>query len=135
MTKRTILSFAAAAVTAFGVAACGSSDNSTDTGSTGSGSSTGGSVSGTVNGAGSTFAAPVYQQWGSDLKGQGLTVNYQSVGSGAGVAALAAGTAAFAGSDPALAPEDRATLKKGAVVQIPMFFGAITVSYNEPGLA
>ena len=45
-------------------------------------SSSGGSV--TLNGAGSTFAAPIYQQVGSDLKGQGMTVNYQSVGSGAG---------------------------------------------------
>src|SRR3954468_8222173 len=134
MTKRTILSFAAAAMTAFGVAACGSDNSSsTNTGSNGASSSSG-SVSGTVNGAGSTFAAPVYQQWGSDLKGQGLTVNYQPVGSGAGVAALAAGTAAFAGSDPALTDEDRATLKKGDAVQIPMFFGAITVSYNEPGV-
>src|SRR3954453_4005319 len=131
MTKNTIISLGAAAVLTLGAAACGSSDKSSgDNGNTSSGGST---ATGTVNGAGSTFASPVYQQWGADLKGKGLTVNYQAVGSGAGVAALAAGTAVFAGSAPALADEDRATLKKGDVLQIPMFFGAITVSYNEPG--
>jgi phosphate transport system substrate-binding protein len=63
-----------------------------------------------------------------------VTVNFQTVGSGAGVAALAQGTAQFAGSDPALAPEDKATLKKGTPVQIPVFFGAITASYNLQGV-
>jgi phosphate transport system substrate-binding protein len=111
---------------ALGTAACGSSNDGTAAASS--------SASGTVSGAGSTFAAPVYQQWGSTLKNQGITVNYQPVGSGAGVAALGAGTADFAGSDPALAPEDRTALKKGDAVQIPMFFGAITVAYNVNGL-
>ncbi|MCW2991120.1 MAG: pstS [Solirubrobacterales bacterium] len=129
MNRNSILSVALAALAATGAAACGSSSNdSSSTGSSGSGA-----ASGTVNGAGSTFAAPVYSQWGADLKGQGLTVNYQPVGSGAGVAALASGTAAFAGSDPALTSDDRATLKQGEVVQIPMFFGAITVAYNVDG--
>jgi phosphate transport system substrate-binding protein len=113
---------------ALGAAACGSSDDNNTSGSGG------GSASGTVNGAGSTFAAPVYQQWGSTLKDKGVTLNYQAVGSGAGVAALGQGTADFAGSDPALAPEDRKSLTKGDAVQIPMFFGAITVAYNVNGL-
>ncbi len=101
--------------------------------SSGSSGSNSAKVSGTVNGAGSTFAAPVYQQFGSQLKDQGITLNYQPVGSGAGIAALAQGTAQFAGSDPALTPEDKATLTKGDPVQIPVFFGAITVSYNVSG--
>jgi phosphate transport system substrate-binding protein len=121
-------------VLALGVSACGSDDNS----SSGSASTTGGSsssgASGTVNGAGSTFAAPIYQQWGNALKDQGITVNYQPVGSGAGIAQLAAGTADFGASDPALTPEDRATFKKGEAVQIPMAFGAITISYNLDGV-
>jgi phosphate transport system substrate-binding protein len=117
-----------------GVAACGSSSKS-DTGSP-SASPSGGdgsSASGTVNGAGSTFAAPIYQQWGSDLKEQGITVNYQAVGSGAGVAALANKTADFAGSDPPLVAADKSSIKT-PVVQIPMAIGAITVSYNVSGL-
>jgi phosphate transport system substrate-binding protein len=127
--SRTWLALAAAVVLALGVAACGSG-NKSDTGGS-SGSSGGG---GSINGAGSTFAAPIYQQWGNALKDKGITVNYQPVGSGAGIAQLAAGTADFGASDPALTPEDRATFKKGEVVQIPMAFGAITVSYNLSGV-
>jgi phosphate transport system substrate-binding protein len=130
-TNRYLLAIAATAALGAGVAACGSSSNGGSSGSSGSSS---GSASGTVNGAGSTFAAPVYQQFGSQLKGQGITLNYQPVGSGAGVAALASGTAQFAGSDPALTPDDKKTLTKGDPVQIPVFFGAITASYNVSGL-
>ena len=71
---------------------------------------------------------------GLDLKGQGVTLNYQPVGSGAGVAALAQGTATSPASDPALTPDEVKTLTKGDAVQIPMFFGAITASYNVNGL-
>jgi phosphate transport system substrate-binding protein len=131
-TTRLLTTLAASAALVVGAAACGSSDDNSSNAS--SSSSNSAKVSGTVNGAGSTFAAPVYQQFGSQLKDQGITLNYQPVGSGAGVAALAQGTAQFAGSDPALAPEDKATLKKGDPVQIPVFFGAITASYNVSGL-
>jgi phosphate transport system substrate-binding protein len=116
------------------LAACGSSSSSS-TGSAGASSSKSPGSSGapaTLNGAGSTLAAPIYQQWGSALKAQGLTVNYNPVGSGAGQAQLEAGTADFAGSDPALKPADEAKFK-GAVMQFPVAFGAITVSYNLSG--
>lgn len=130
-----LLAAAALGALALGLAACGSSSNkSSSSTSSSSGGSTGASASGTINGAGSTFAAPVYQQWGSTLKGKGITLNYQAVGSGAGVAALGQGTADFAGSDPALAPADRKSLAKGEAVQIPMFFGAITVAYHVSGV-
>src|SRR4051794_26087052 len=122
--SRKLMALAAAAVLALAVAACGSSNNS----------SSGGGGGGTINGAGSTFAAPIYQQFGSTLKGQGVTVNYQPVGSGAGVAQFAAGTVDFGASDPALEPADRGTIKKGDPVQIPTAFGAITVSYNLDGV-
>jgi phosphate transport system substrate-binding protein len=113
----------AAAALALSVSACGSSDSSTASGGGG----------GKVNGAGSTFAAPIYQQWGNALKDKGVTVDYQPVGSGAGVAQWQAGTADFGASDPALTPEDRSGAKKGDGVQLPMAFGAITVAYNgEP---
>src|SRR3954452_10543335 len=139
MTKNTnitrgLMAIAASAALATGVAACGGDDSSSSSKSGSSGSGDSGSASGTLNGAGSTFAAPVYQQWGSELKNKGITVNYQPVGSGAGIASLAQGTADFAGSDPALADEDRTALDKGDAVQIPMFFGAITASYNVKGV-
>src|SRR4051794_30327728 len=131
--NRILPAAAACMALATGVAACGGSDNSNGS-SAGSSGGTADTAGGTVNGAGSTFAAPVYQQWGSELKAKGITLNYQAVGSGAGIAALAQGTAQFAGSDPALAPEDKASLKKGDPVQIPVFFGAITAAYNVKGV-
>jgi phosphate transport system substrate-binding protein len=130
---------------ALAIAACGSSNSSSSSaaagggGSTGTssasgGSSSGGSISpGTLNGAGSTLAQPIYQQWGSNLKGKGLTINYNGVGSGAGVADLQTATVDFAGSDPALKPEDTKALK-GPALQFPVAFGAITVSYNLSGI-
>ena len=78
------LALGAAGALSVGIAACGS-DSSSSTSTGGSGSS----ASATLNGAGSTFAAPLYSEWGNKVKDQGITVNYQPVGSGAGVAGSA----------------------------------------------
>ena len=129
MTSRRITAAAVGLVAAAGIAACGSS--STSGGNASGGSSSGGSA--TINGAGSTLAAPIYQQWGSTLKNQGLTVNYNPVGSGAGIADLQTATVQFAGSDPALKSTDKSGMK-GPVLQFPVAFGAITVSYNLSGV-
>jgi phosphate transport system substrate-binding protein len=111
------------------IAACGSSSSSSPTASGGTSSN----APATLDGAGSTLAAPIYQQWGSTLKGQGLTVNYNPVGSGAGITDLQTATVTFAGSDPALKPTDETKLK-GPALQFPVAFGAITVSYNLSGV-
>ena len=131
---------------ALAIAACGSSNSSSSssggggsagTTSAAAGGSTGASSSAvspaTLNGAGSTLALPIYQQWGSNLKSKGLTVNYNGVGSGTGVADLQTATVDFAGSDPALKAADVKAMK-GPVLQFPVAFGAITVSYNLPGI-
>jgi phosphate transport system substrate-binding protein len=120
---------AASVVLAVVLAACGSSSKSSS-GTTSSGPSA------TISGAGSTFAAPVYEQWASELKSSGLTVNYQAVGSGAGITSLASKTVDFGASDPPLKPADQAAIAKNGspAIQIPMFLGAITISYNVPGL-
>jgi phosphate transport system substrate-binding protein len=137
---RRIAAIAAVAATSLTIVACGSSSKTTTTGSGGSSGSSGGSSgssgssgSGTINGAGSTLAAPIYQQWGSTLKGQGLTVNFNPVGSGAGQTALEAATVDFAGSDPALKASDKAKMK-GPVLQFPVAAGGITLSYNLSGV-
>jgi phosphate transport system substrate-binding protein len=124
----------AAAVLALGMAACGSSNS--DNTSSSSSSSGSAKVSGTISGAGSTLAAPIYSQWGSNLKGQGITVNFQPVGSGAGVTAWEQGTADFAGSDPALGDDEiaAASAKGGAPIHVPTVFGGITISYNLSGV-
>jgi phosphate transport system substrate-binding protein len=124
--KKKMGALAGVAVLAVGITACGSSSSSSSS-STSSGSAT-------ISGAGSTFAAPVYQQWASALSP--LTVNYQSVGSGAGITALEGKTVDFGASDPPLKPADEEAIAKNGspAVQIPMFLGAITVSYNLPGV-
>jgi phosphate transport system substrate-binding protein len=130
--SRTWLAAATAGALALGVTACGSSSSSTSSGSSSGGSS---SVSATLNGSGSTFAAPIYQQLGSELKGQGLTINYQGVGSGQGVSDLTNKSTVFAGSDPPMTDDEEAAAKKnGAVVHVPTAFGAITASYNLSGV-
>jgi phosphate transport system substrate-binding protein len=121
------------AAASLGVAACGSSSSNSSSSSTSSSASKSSSVSATLDGAGSTLAAPIYQQWASTLKSQGLTINYNAVGSGAGVTNLQSATVAFAGSDPALKTAD-VTAMKGPVLQFPVSAGAITVSYNLPGV-
>ncbi|HEY2768588.1 MAG TPA: phosphate ABC transporter substrate-binding protein PstS [Solirubrobacteraceae bacterium] len=125
--NKTVATILGVAVLSLVLAACGSSSSS-------SSSTNSASTSGTISGAGSTFAAPVYEQWGSQISG--LTVNYQAVGSGAGVTALEGKTVDFGASDPPLKEEEETALGKvGEPVQIPMFLGAITVSYNLPGVS
>jgi phosphate transport system substrate-binding protein len=130
VTNNRLAVLASVALLGLGLGACGSSKKS----SSSPASSSSGSGSSTVSGAGSTFAAPVYLQWGSAQSA--LTVNYQAVGSGAGITSLESKTVDFGASDPPLKPADeKAIAKNGSpAVQIPMFLGAITVSYNLPGV-
>jgi phosphate transport system substrate-binding protein len=125
--------FAAGAVCLAGMAlaACGSSSSSSTSGGTGS------FPGGTINGSGSTFVQPLVEQWASNLKDQGLTVNYQGIGSGGGQAALISGTVDFAGSDPPFEASQLKQLadKNGTDAQmVPVAFGAVTLSYNVPGV-
>jgi phosphate transport system substrate-binding protein len=124
------------------VAACGSSSSSSSSSGAGGGgsatssstsASSSGGASGTINGAGSTFAAPIYNQWGQNLSSQGLTVNYNAIGSGGGIAGLQSSTIDFAGSDPAEKPAE-VQQGKGPVLQFPIAFGGITISYNLQGV-
>ena len=132
MIKNKMGALAGCAILALGLAACGSSSSSTSSSASSTTASSSGSA--TISGAGSTFAAPVYEQWASSLSG--LTVNYQAVGSGAGITSLESKTVDFGASDPPLKPEDEEAIAKNGspAVQIPMFLGAITVSYNLPGV-
>jgi len=87
----------------------------------------------TLNGAGATFPAPIYQSWFQQLAGSGgPKVNYQAVGSGAGVRQMVAGTSDFGASDKPLSAEKRGKVKRG-VIQIPMTGGSIAIGYNKPG--
>jgi phosphate transport system substrate-binding protein len=126
--SRQLLALAACGVVALGAGACGSSKKKSTTASKGGG--------GTISGAGATFPAPVYDEWGSRFKDKtGTTVNYNPLGSGAGIAQFTAGTVDFGASDAFMKDaEVAAAKKKGDPVHVPTVFGAITVSYNVSGL-
>jgi phosphate transport system substrate-binding protein len=86
-----------------------------------------------VTGAGASFPAPLYAKWASDYhKATGAKVNYQSVGSGAGIKQIEAGTVDFGASDMPLKDEDLA--KKG-LVQFPTVIGGVIPVVNIKGIA
>lgn len=93
--------------------------------------------SGTITGAGSSFAAPLYGQLGSEYKDKtGTTINYQSVGSGAGITQFLANTVNYGATDVALKDDEVSQAQtKGTPLNIPVAFGAVTVSYNIPGVS
>ena len=83
-----------------------------------------------LNGAGATFPAPLYNSWlGSFHEETGNKVNYQAVGSGAGVRQFTAQTVDFGASDGAVSDAKQ----KLPMVHIPMTGGAIVPAYNMPG--
>ena len=85
----------------------------------------------TLNGAGATFPAMLYQNWfQSFAKDTGNRVNYQAVGSGAGVRQFKAKTVDFGASDGAVSD---AKQPAEGMVHIPMTGGAIVPAYNLPG--
>ncbi|MFO7628755.1 MAG: phosphate ABC transporter substrate-binding protein PstS [Prochlorococcaceae cyanobacterium] len=83
-----------------------------------------------LNGAGATFPAPFYQRAFSGLASQGVKVNYQSVGSGAGVRQFVAGTVDFGATDEPIKAAEAAAVKRG-VVQFPAVGGTIAIAYNK----
>jgi phosphate transport system substrate-binding protein len=109
------------------VAACGSSSDNNKTGP---------AQGGTISGAGATFPQPVYDEWASRFKDKsGTTVNYNAIGSGGGIAQFTANTVDFGATDSAMKDEEvKAAEKKGTPVHVPTVFGAVTISYNVPGV-
>ena len=84
-----------------------------------------------LSGAGATFPAPLYNAWFSDFANEtGNQVNYQAVGSGAGVRQYVAKTVDFGASDGAVKDSKQPEF---GMVHIPMAGGAIVPAYNYPG--
>ena len=82
-----------------------------------------------VTGAGASFPAPLYAKWASEYnKATGVKINYQSVGSGAGIKQIEAKTVAFGASDMPLTDEDLA--KKG-LMQFPTVIGGVVPVVND----
>ena len=85
-----------------------------------------------INGAGATFPYPIYAKWADAYKKEtGNTLNYQSIGSGAGIKQIQAKTVTFGASDMPLSQED---LDKGGMIQFPTVIGGNVVVVNLDGV-
>ena len=122
---------------AVALAACTSSNTSAPAaGSTPTGTSTGAAVSGTLNGSGSSFQNTFQQAAIQEFKTvqSGMTVNYNSVGSGTGRTNLAAGVVQYAGSDSPIPDKEKANFKGKTVLYFPVLVGPIAMAYNLSGV-
>jgi len=88
---------------------------------------------GSATGAGSSFVYPLMSKWTADYKKEtGSQVNYQSIGSGGGIAQIKAATVDFGASDAPLKPEE---LSKFGLGQFPAVIGGVVPVVNVPGVA
>lgn len=90
----------------------------------------------TLNGAGATFPALLYDRYRAEFqkKNPGITVNYQAIGSGGGIRQTIAGVVDFGGSDAAMTDEDMAKVQRG-IILVPTAGGAVSPVVNLPGVS
>ncbi|HMC31254.1 MAG TPA: extracellular solute-binding protein, partial [Candidatus Angelobacter sp.] len=91
-----------------------------------------------LNGAGATFPYPIYSKWFNEYHNlhSDVEINYQSIGSGGGIAQVTAGTVDFGASDGPMKDEQIAAFKKQrgtAILHFPTVLGADVPAYNIPG--
>src|SRR3982751_5046626 len=86
-----------------------------------------------ITGAGATFPYPIYAKWAEAYKAKtGIGMNYQSIGSGGGIAQIKAKTVDFGASDMPLKAED---LQAAGLVQFPAIIGGVVPVVNIDGMA
>ena len=86
-----------------------------------------------ITGAGATFPYPIYAKWAEAYKAKtGIGMNYQSIGSGGGIAQIKAKTVDFGASDMPLKPED---LQAAGLMQFPAIIGGVVPVVNLEGVA
>jgi phosphate transport system substrate-binding protein len=88
-----------------------------------------------LNGAGATFPNPIYERWFTEYSTAhpGVQINYQSLGSGAGIRQVIVGTVDFGASDGPMTDEQLAQCKQ-KILHIPTVLGAVVPAYNIPGV-
>ena len=88
-----------------------------------------------LQGAGATFPNPVYQKWLSEYSKlhPNVQIDYQSVGSGAGIKQIQAQTVDFGASDTAMKDEDLKAAP-AEILHIPTVLGAVVITYNLPSM-
>jgi len=85
-----------------------------------------------ISGAGATFPYPIYAKWAEAYKAKtGLSMNYQSIGSGGGIKQIQSKTVDFGASDMPLKPDE---LEKSGLMQFPMIMGGEVVVINVKGV-
>ena len=135
-TRRIALFSAAAAAVAYGLVGCGQKTETSQQGAsaaqpTAAAPAATGGV-GNITGAGASFPAPLYAKWAAEYaNATGVKVNYQSVGSGAGMKQIEAKTVDFGASDEPLKDED---LKAKGLVQFPTVIGGVVPVVNIEGV-
>jgi phosphate transport system substrate-binding protein len=96
-------------------------------------------ATGDLKGAGSTFQKNIVAQWIKDYTAActGASLDYQGIGSGAGIKQFGAGTIDFAGSDSVMKPSEQTAADAtcgSPAVHLPVTAGGIAVAYNLPGI-
>ena len=135
-TRRIALFSAAAAAVAYGLVGCGQKTETSQQGASAAQqtasapAATGGA--GNITGAGASFPAPLYAKWAAEYANTtGVKVNYQSIGSGGGIAQIKAATVDFGSSDAPLKPEE---LAKSGLAQFPSAIGGVVPVVNIEGV-
>ncbi|MDR3528807.1 MAG: phosphate ABC transporter substrate-binding protein PstS [Rhizomicrobium sp.] len=92
-----------------------------------------GALAANINGAGASFPYPIYSKWAGAYQGvSGTGLNYNSIGSGGGIAQIKAKTVTFGATD---APLKKADLDKFGLAQFPTVIGGVVPVVNVPGVA
>jgi phosphate transport system substrate-binding protein len=136
MNPRIARFIAALAVFALVVAACGGSSGDTTT-TAGSG---GTDLSADLLGAGASFPDPIYQEWIGEYTANvqpGISINYQSIGSGGGVEQFIGQQTDFGASDAFLKDDEVAAAQDARgcdAIHVPTVFGAVSLGYNLDGV-
>jgi len=90
----------------------------------------------TINAAGATFPAVIYQKWFQEYHKlhPDVQVNYQAIGSGAGIQQLTQGTVEFGASDVPMTDEQIAKITKYKVLHFPTVLGGVVPTFNIEGI-
>ncbi|MDV6013006.1 phosphate ABC transporter substrate-binding protein PstS [Haloechinothrix sp. LS1_15] len=132
---------ACAAAPVLVLAACGTGD-----GDGGGNAPDGGELSGSLTGAGATFPTPVFQEWQQAYGAEqpGVSINYQSIGSGGGIEQFLESTVDFGSSERYLDDVDLSEARQSRVdatgvedcepIQFPVLFGSVVIAFNDQDL-
>jgi len=117
----------------FTLAACGGGEGGNTGGGSGDGAQLDLGGDARLDGAGASFPKFLYERWFQDINGKypNLRINYESIGSSAGVKQFTQGTVDFGASDVAMKDEEIAKVDRG-VLLLPMTGGSVVLAYNLP---